>query len=117
MYNNVHGNQQWFRQNHDVRNVQSACSKYMNYHVVGQMQDGSQVEGIVEDMDDQGVTMLVPEIVEEPETDENRIYGGFGVGYGGGYGVPRRRYRRYRRRRYPYTTFVFPFIVPFPYYY
>ena len=43
----------------------------MNYHVV------TQVEGIVEDVDDSGVTMLVP---EEVEADE-RQFGGYG-GYG-----------------------------------
>jgi hypothetical protein len=98
----------------DFRNVQNTCQKYMNYHVIGQMSDGSQVEGIIEDMDDEGVTMLVPEIVEEDQ-DDVRIwgYGGYG-GYGGGY---RRRYRRYRRRRYPYYQFVFPFILPIPIYY
>ena len=46
----------------------------MNYHVVGQMADGTQVEGIVEDVDDSGVTMLVP---EEVEVDE-RQFGGYG---------------------------------------
>jgi hypothetical protein len=123
MHNNfVQGNQHWFRQEHDIRNIQHACGKYMNYHVVGQMQDGSQVEGIIQDMDDQGVTMLVPEVVEEQDMSEGRIYGGYGGGYDGGYGdgyggYPLRRYRRYRRYRYPYTTFVFPFFVPFPYYY
>lgn len=97
----------------------------MNYHVVGQMQDGSQVEGIIQDMDDQGVTMLVPEVVEDTGNDATRLYGfgdgydgGYDGGYGGGYGgYPRRRYRRYRRRRYPYNYFVFPFFFPYPYYY
>ncbi|MBT2689768.1 small nuclear ribonucleoprotein [Bacillus sp. ISL-47] len=79
----------------------------MNYHVIAQMKDGSQVEGIIEDMDDEGVTMMVPEDVEE---NESRIYGGYG-GYG------RRRYRRYRRRRFPFYAFAFPFIFPFPFYY
>jgi hypothetical protein len=69
----------------------------MNYHVV------TQVEGIVEDVDDSGVTMLVP---EEVEADE-RQFGGYG-GYG------RRRFRRFRRQ---FAVFAFPFIFPFPYYY
>ena len=62
----------------------------MNYHVVGQMADGTQVEGIVEDVDDSGVTMLVP---EEVEADE-RQFGGLEVM--GAYG--RRRFRRFRRQ-------------------
>ncbi|WP_338471806.1 hypothetical protein R4Z10_03275 [Niallia sp. XMNu-256] len=86
--------------------MQNKCWQYMNYHVIGQMADGTQVEGIIEDVDDDGVTMLVPEDVDGDE----RLYG-----YGG-YGR-RRRYRRFLRRRYPFTVFAFPFIFPFPYYY
>jgi hypothetical protein len=119
MYNhNFPGIQQYQLSNgvndfrHDLRNVQNTCQKYMNYHVIGQMADGTQVEGIIEDVDDDGVTMLVPEEVEDNGADD-RIYGGYG-GYGG-YG--RRRFRRFRRRRFPLYTFVFPFIFPFPYYY
>ena len=92
----------------DMHNI---CWQYLNYHVVGQMADGTQVEGIVEDVDDNGVTMLVP---EEVEVDE-RQFGGFG-GYGGG-GYGRRRFRRFRRQRFPFAIFAFPFIFPFPYYY
>jgi len=102
----------------EIRNVKSACQKFMNYHVLGQMADGTQVEGIIEDMDNENVTMLVPEMVEDEaqESLESRVYGDFGY-YGGGYGGGRRRYRRFLRRRFPYTVFVYPFIVPFPYYY
>jgi hypothetical protein len=98
--------------------VQNACQRYMNYYVTGQLSDGSQVEGIITDMDDNGVEMMVPEEVQEDMTDMR--YGGYG-GYGGfdgyGYGRPRRRFRRFRRRRFPYSQFVFPFIFPFPFYY
>ena len=90
----------------DFRDVKSQSMQYMNYHVIGQMSDGSQVEGIIEDVDDEGVTMLVPENIEADE----RQFGGYG-GYG------RRRFRRFRRRRFPFTFFVFPFFFPFPYYY
>ncbi len=80
----------------------------MNYHVIGHMNDGTQMNGILEDMDDEGVTMLVSEDVDDDSEDMR--YGGYG-GYG------RRRFRRFRRRRFPFRVFVFPFIVPFPYYY
>lgn len=109
-YNNYHGMQ---TQLSNFRDVQSTCQKYMNYYVIGQMADGSQVEGILDDMDNEGVTMLVPEDVEETDTGDSRQFGGYG-GYGGGYG--RRRFRRFRRRRFPFFTFVFPFIYPYPYY-
>ena len=91
--------------------MQNKCWQYLNYHVIGQMADGTQVEGIIEDVDDDGVTMLVP---EEIDADERMFgFGGYG---GGGYGG-RRRFRRFRRRRFPFTVFAFPFIFPFPYYY
>ncbi|MGJ7921066.1 hypothetical protein [Neobacillus sp. LXY-4] len=120
----VHNPDQQLSADQDFRDVKSACQRYMNYYVVGQMADGSQVEGIVEDMDDQNVTMLVPEMVEDGD-DSRQFgldpyggfdggYGGYG-GYGGGYG--RRRFRRFRRRRFPYNIFVYPFIFPYPYYY
>ena len=90
----------------DFRDAQNKFKQYQNYHVIGQMNDGSQVEGIIEDVDDEGVTMLVPENIEEDE----RQFGGYG-GYG------RRRFRRFHRRRFPFYAFAFPFIFPFPYYY
>lgn len=96
------GSQQSFGPN----DMQNKCWQYLNYHVIGQMADGTQVEGIIEDVDDNGVTLLVPEEVEA----DDRLYG-YG-GYGG-----RRRYRRFRRRHFPFTVFAFPFIFPFPYYY
>ena len=51
----------------DIRDVKNQSMQYMNYHVIGQMSDGSQVEGIIEDVDDEGVTMLVPENIEADE--------------------------------------------------
>ena len=101
-----HTPNQWQPETHDFRDAQNKFKQYQNYHVIGQMSDGSQVEGIIEDVDDEGVTMLVPENIEADE----RIFGGYG-GYG------RRRFRRFRRRRFPFNFFVFPFFFPFPYYY
>ncbi|MFD2680395.1 hypothetical protein [Bacillus seohaeanensis] len=110
-------NNQMYPENHlqfdyDWRNVKHLCHKYRNYYVIGQMQDGTQIEGIIEDMNDDAVTMLIPEMVEEDAFD-NRQYI-VGAVPAGGY---RRQYRRYRRRRFPYHRFVFPFIIPFPFYY
>ncbi|WP_147535542.1 hypothetical protein [Bacillus marasmi] len=110
-FGNHHGH--LYYRDDEFRNVKSACHKYMNFHVIGTMANGQQIEGILEDMDDRNVTILVPETVEEDvmESPETRVYGGFGGGYG------RRRFRRFRRRRFPYTVFVAPFIIPFPYFY
>jgi hypothetical protein len=108
-FNDMHFGSQPQLNYHDERNIKTLCQRYRNYHVIGQMQDGSQIEGIIEDMDNDGVTMLVPEMVEEDDFENRQYYGGYG-GY-------RRRYRRYRRRRFPFYQFAFPFIFPFPFYY
>lgn len=94
------GEQQGAQAEQDIKTM---CQRYMNFHVIGQLSDGSQVEGIVDGADDNTVTMLVPEDVYE----DDRIYGGYG----------RRRFRRFRRRRFPLNFFIFPFFIPFPYYY
>ncbi|MBT2618666.1 hypothetical protein J7I96_25295 [Bacillus sp. ISL-78] len=95
--------------------IKTLCRKYMNYHVIGQLSDGSKVDGIIDDMDEESVTMLVPE--EFDAEQGNRQQYGYGDYYDD-YGRPRRRrYRRYRRQRFPYVVFVFPYVVPYPYYY
>jgi hypothetical protein len=105
-YYGPNGNQPnyWAHQYRDYRDIQSTCSKYMNYHVIGQMSDGSKMDGILESMDDEGVTMLVAEDLDD-DSDEMRQYGGY-----------RRRFRRYRRRHFPFRAFIFPFFIPFPYF-
>lgn len=90
-------------------NIPQECAKYMNYHVQAKMQDGTEVEGIITDMDDDNVEMLVPEEVDEAEVNDTRQYGGYGGGYG------RRRFRRYRRRRFPYFNVIV--VRPYPFYY
>lgn len=109
--------------------VKKLCKQYMNFHVIGQMKDGTQMEGIIIDMDDDNVTMLVPEDIDA-EQMMNRQFGYDYDGYDkdgkwkdndyggyGGYPRPRRRYRRYRRRRYPYGSLLglllFPFDTPY----
>ena len=84
--------------------IKSLCQRYMNYHVIAQTRDGQQFEGIIDGMDDDGVTMLVPEDVD----GEERQYGLDGYG--------RRRFRRFRRQRFPFE-FLLPFFTPYPYYY
>lgn len=61
------------------------------------MTDGSKVDGIIENVDKDGITMLVGEEVMEEENEdksnEQRQYNS--------YGSPRRRFRHFRRRRFP----------------
>jgi hypothetical protein len=94
--------------------IKGVCKKYMNYHVMGQLNDGSQFDGIITDMDDEGVTMLVPEEIDADQMDRQ-----FGYDYDydyDDYGRPRRRrFRRFRRRRFPF--FLLRRLLRYPYYY
>lgn len=103
---------------HQISDIKNRCERYMQYHVIGQMKDGSQIEGIIIDINGDNVEMLVPE-----EVDEEQMNRQFGYGFGGyddyggygGYGGYRRRHRRYRRNRFPFG--LFSGLFRFPYYY
>lgn len=86
----------------NTENIKSICRKYMNYHVIAHMKDGSKQEGIIEDINNQGVVMLVPEDID---ADDRQFYG-----------YRPRRFRRFRRFLFPFILFGFPFIYPYPYY-
>ncbi|MCA0984967.1 hypothetical protein LCL89_13065 [Halobacillus yeomjeoni] len=95
------------------------CNKYKDYHVMVQLKDGSSVDGIIIDVKEDKVTILISEDVmvdENGETSEHRQYG-YG-GYGG-YGR-RRRARRFRRRVLPLAALtalaLYPYLTPYPYY-
>ena len=67
-------------------NTQSLCKRHMHRYVLVQMKDGSQHDGIVENVDDENLYLAVPNNeVETMETMEARQYPGYGYG---GYGVP-----------------------------
>lgn len=87
--------------------IKTLCQRYMNYHVIAQTKDGQRFEGIIDGMDDTGVTMLVPEDVDdegrENDNSSRQPYG-------------RRRFRRFHRRHFPFYQFLFPFFTPYPYY-
>ncbi|RXI96273.1 hypothetical protein DS745_21300 [Anaerobacillus alkaliphilus] len=95
------------------------CHKYLNYHCSFTIADGSTFDGIIENVGQDGVTVLVGEdVMDEPEQRENeRQYYGYGYDYG--YGRPRRRFRRFRRQVYPFpalaTLALLPYIFPQPY--
>jgi hypothetical protein len=91
---------------HELNDVKSKCRQYKMYYVIAHKRDGSHFYGIIDDVDDEGVTMLIPEEVTD---DYDRQFGGFG-----GYGP--RRFRRFRRQRFPFNFFLFPFFSPFPFY-
>ncbi|WP_059103218.1 hypothetical protein [Shouchella shacheensis] len=89
------------------------CQRHKDFHVGIQTTDGQSYDGILTDYNQDQLTLLVPEDVEE---GEHRQYGGYG-GY-------ERRYRRYRPRYFPlaalaslalYPYFYPPYYPPYPY--
>ncbi|WP_416151193.1 hypothetical protein ACM26V_09575 [Salipaludibacillus sp. HK11] len=122
-----------------LKDMHDACTQYHLHFIQIQMIDGSIHDGIIEDSDNEGVTLLMPEDddAQQPYNEQQGYqmnnqpghfgygYGGsgypapgFGPGYGPGYGIGRpripRRFRRFRRRRYPFygiNTLLFPFFI------
>ncbi|WP_407269658.1 hypothetical protein [Radiobacillus sp. PE A8.2] len=97
----------------DTRNLHDQCKKMMYYHVTITMHDGNTLDGIIENVERDNVTVLVGEDVME--NNEDMRYGGYG------FGGPRRRYRRFRRRQFPLagltTLALLPYLAqPYPYY-
>ncbi|SEQ49009.1 hypothetical protein SAMN05216232_2595 [Virgibacillus subterraneus] len=110
MYNNMQMNPHESQGDYQPDQIKGLCKQYMSYHVIGQLSDGSQVDGIIDSMDEEGVTMLVPE-----EVDEEQMNRQFDYGYDYNYGRPRRRFRRFRRQRFPFR--FFRSLFRYPYYY
>ncbi|WP_404451894.1 hypothetical protein LG329_16325 [Virgibacillus necropolis] len=117
MKNNIPMNPDQVQEDHRPMgdDVKQQCQIYMNYHVIAQMNDGSQFDGIIEGMDEDSVTMLVPEEIDEEQGNRQ-----FGYGYDDydydydDYGRPRRRrFRRFRRRRFPFRLFRRLFRYPY----
>lgn len=100
----------------NLRPLHDECKKCLYYHVVLTMMDGSIFDGIIEEIDDDQITVLAGEDVmdpdEENQTNESR--------QPHGYGRPRRKFRRFRRRRFPLANLVklslLPYIAP-PFFY
>lgn len=103
----------------DSQSLYDDCKKYLNYHTILTMNDGSEVDGIIEDVESDRVIVLVGEDVMEQEHDSQSEYQRQPFGYG----RPRRRFRRFRRRGIPFNNLArlallqYPYIIPpFPYY-
>ena len=102
----------------ELSNIQNECKKCLSYHCVLTMADGSMVDGIVENVDADNVSVLVDEDVDEeeieskPADEQQRQYYGHGR-------RPRRKYRRYKRRVFPLANLakiaLLPYIYPAPY--
>ena len=99
----------------ELHNVNDRCKKYLYYHIILTMADGSKVDGMIEDVNEDGITMLVGEDVMEEDSedqyDEQRQY------HHHHFHRPRRRFRRFRRRRFPIHNLasiaLLPYFTPF----
>lgn len=92
------------------RNLQSLhdeCKRLMHYHTFFTMKDGSTFDGIIEDVDEDYVIVLVGEDV---------IDQGCGNQYGEQrqFGRPR-RFRRFRRRVFPLSALATLVLLAFPF--
>ena len=93
----------------ELRNVNDQCKKYLYYHIILTMTDGSKFDGMIEDVDTDDITMLVGEDVmeadSENQSDEQRQYHD--------HNRPRRRFRRFRRRRFPINNLASIALLPY----
>ena len=93
----------------ELRSVNDQCKKYLYYHIILTMTDGCKMDGIIEDVDTDYITMLVGEDVmeenSENQSDEQRQYHD--------YNRPRRRFRRFRRRRLPIHNLASIALLPY----
>ncbi|MDQ0158226.1 hypothetical protein [Alkalibacillus salilacus] len=100
------------------------CRQHQMHFVHLETQDGQMFDGIIDDVDDQSVTLIMPWGDMEQDRFDDGYGGGYGQGYGPGYGGPGygqgyggpgrypRRFRRFRRHRFPFrflNRIFFPF--------
>ncbi|MGA9287300.1 MAG: hypothetical protein WBV93_03025 [Anaerobacillus sp.] len=96
------------KEKHLVGDMGQLCKHYNHYHAKVRMQDGVEYEGIIMDSDDEHMSMMIPQEVEEPEGDAmSRQFGGY-------------RYRRFGRFFFPLAGIaalsLIPYYRPYPYY-
>jgi len=110
-----------YQQPSHMKPTESQCEQHKYYHVMVTLEDGSTVDGIIIDVRNDKITMLISEDVMVDEKGEGEAQGSSSndrqFGYGG-YG--RRRARRFRRSVLPIAGLtalaLFPYFTPYPYY-
>lgn len=94
--------------NMNTEALYNQCRNMMYYHAVARMRDGSEYDGVVQNVNPDSVDMLVGEdVIDRDDGDQysdNRQYG-----------YPR-RYRRFRQRRFPLAQLLAMSVLPYPYY-
>ena len=91
--------------NREGGNLPDRCRNLMGYHVIFIMSDGSMADGIIENVDGEGVTAMMGEDMVGGEGEINNNNRQFGP----------RRFRRYRRRDIPLSTLIGISLLVYPY--
>ncbi|WP_291578493.1 hypothetical protein [Clostridium sp. UBA6640] len=96
----------------DSQSLRDRCRMLLGFHVIITMADGSMFDGIIDDVDMDGFTMLVGEdmMEDDPDPDPDQ-YRQFRPRRG------RRRFRRFRRRRFPFASIAALSLLPFPFFF
>ncbi|MGG7150290.1 hypothetical protein ACQPUR_06500 [Clostridium neonatale] len=108
-----------FDSSNSTQNLKSKCKKYLYYNVTLIMSDGSIFDGMIENIDQDRIVMLVGEDVIDLDDDESNYDGNRQHENVGFHRRPRRRFRRFRRRFFPFANVaaleLLPFFPPHPY--
>lgn len=89
----------------DNKEIKEISEKYLHHYVIGHLTDGRVIEGVILDVDNDSVTILVVERDETQREDDSRQMGRFpGFFRFTPFRFPFRFFRR---------PFFFPFIFPF----
>lgn len=104
----------------DLNDVEDQCKKYLYFHVVLTMTDGRKADGIIQNVDANGITMLVGKDVMENESQNNSGEQRQYYDYDYDYDRPITRYRQFTPGLFPLNTLakiaLLPYITSYPYY-
>ena len=84
-------------------NIADECKRLMNFHVMLFLIDGIKLDGIIQDINEEGVLVLVGEDVFKNPSQN----------------TPNRQnymYRRYKPRFFPFAALATTYIMPYSYY-
>ena len=84
-------------------NIADECKRLMNFHVMLFHKDGIKLDGIIQDINEEGVLVLVGEDVFKNPSQN----------------TPNRQnymYRRYKPRFFPFAALATTYIMPYSYY-
>ena len=84
-------------------NIADECKRLRSFHVILLLKDGIKLDGIIQDINDEGVLVLVGEdVFKNPfqNTPNRQNY----------------MYRRYKPRFFPFAALATTYIMPYSYY-